>query len=63
MRSKNKMQESQKVQSLDDLGLKVLSPLEQNHILGGDEGDQVETTVTTTVTVTVTKTGLTEEEV
>jgi hypothetical protein len=55
------MQESQnnaaKVTSLDDLGLKVLSPLEQNHIMGGDEGDNVETTVTVTVTVTVTKTG------
>lgn len=33
------MQESQnttpKVDSLDDLGLKVLSPLEQNHVMGG----------------------------
>ncbi len=50
------MQDNQslKVKSLDDLGLKVLSPLEQNHIIGGDEGDNVETTVTVTVTVTKT---------
>lgn len=57
------MQESQnttpKVDSLDDLGLKVLSPLEQNHVMGGLAEDSV--TVVVVVTVVVTVSDLTDE--
>lgn len=58
------MQESQnttpKVDSLDDLGLKVLSPLEQNHVMGGLAADTVVRVVRVVVVVVVVS-GLSDE--